>query len=225
VGTGTLALGTDSQGQQAAQANVTLTGTAANISYSGDTNYKAGTAAFTGGGGTASFSLGSTPTTVTVKQGGSVTSSISVKPSNFTGTVSLSCAVTGTGTPAPTCSLAQGSVNVSGNTAVTDTLTINTTASSAARHVAANSNGDTWYAAGGVALAGILLFGIPGRRRAWQRMLGLMLLFISIGVVGCGGGGGGGGNGGTPTGNYTVTVTAVDGDLNSATTTVTVTVQ
>jgi hypothetical protein len=225
VGTGTLMLGSDAQGFQVAQATVTISGTAANIKYSGDTNYNTGTQAFSGGGGNASFSLSSTPTTVTVPSGGSATTSIKVTPTSFTGTVTLICAVTGTGTPAPTCALAKASVNVSGNTAVSDTLTISTVSGDAAKRIAMNSSSNTWYAAGGAALAGILLFGLPGRRRAWQRMLGLMLLFVSIGVIGCGGGSsGGGGGGGTPAGNYTVTVTATSGS-KTATTTITATVQ
>ena len=60
---------------------------------------------------------------------------------------------------------------------------------------------------GGVAFAGILLIGLPGRRRAWQRMLSLMLLVIAVGVVGCGGTSSSGGGGG---GSSTFTVTVVD---------------
>jgi hypothetical protein len=224
VGTGTLAVVQTTNGP-AAQATITLTGAAATISYPGDTNYIAGTAATSGGGGGGSFTLSASPTTLPISQGASGTSSISVTPASFTGTVSLSCAVTPAPANAPTCALAQASVSVSGSTVVKDTLTITTAASSAATRVADNSIGGTWYAAGGAALAGILLFGLPGRRRAWQRMLGLMLLFISIGVIGCGGSSsGGGGGGGTPTGNYTVTVTGTSGSTTH-TSTVTVTVQ
>jgi apolipoprotein N-acyltransferase len=93
--------------------------------------------------------------------------------------------------------------------------------SSSAVRTAANSSLGTWYAAGGTALAGILLFGLPGRRRAWQRMLGLMLLFVSIGVLGCGGGSS---TKTTPAGTYTVTVTATSGAATQ-TSMVTATVQ
>jgi hypothetical protein len=50
-------------------------------------------------------------------------------------------------------------------------------------------------------------------------MLGLLVLFVSLGAIGCGGGssggggGGGGGNSGTTTGTYTITVT---GSANGA---------
>jgi trimeric autotransporter adhesin len=199
------------------------------LSYAGDGNYSAsGPSAFTynftpGGGG--SFILSATPASVSISQGGSGKTSIRIMPASFTGSVNLSCAVTPAVALGPTCALAQASVSVSGSTTVNDTLTINTTTSSAAKRIANNASSDTWYAAGGVAFAGILLFGIPGRRRAWQRMIGLMLLFISIGVIGCGGGSSrGGGGGGTSAGTYTVTVTATSGS-QSATTTVVATVQ
>ncbi|HEY3988397.1 MAG TPA: protease pro-enzyme activation domain-containing protein [Acidobacteriaceae bacterium] len=226
VGTGTLAVVNTSNGQ-VAQAAITTTGTATTISYPGDTNYNAGSAAFSGGGGSASFSLSAAPTTITVPSGGSASTAVSITPvAGFTGTVSMSCAVGQTATPAPTCSLAQASVSVTGTTAITDTLTVQAVAASSAVRVADNSPGNTWYAAGGAALAGILLFGLPGRRRAWQRMLSLLLLVVAIGVVGCGGtsSSGGGGSGGTPAGSYTVTVTAVSGSTMQ-TATVTATVQ
>ena len=199
------------------------------LSYAGDGNYSAsGPSAFTynftpGGGG--SFILSATPASVSILQGGSGKTSIRIMPASFTGSVNLGCAVTPAVALGPTCALAQASVSVSGSTTVNDTLTINTTTSSAAKRIANNASSDTWYAAGGVAFAGILLFGIPGRRRAWQRMIGLMLLFISIGVIGCGGGSSrGGGGGGTSASTYTVTVTATSGS-QSATTTVVATVQ
>ena len=224
VGTGTLAL-VAVQGGQAAQVTITTTGTAANIKYSGDGNYNTGTAPVSGGGGGAAFSLSAASATLTVPSGGSSTTTISVTPSaGFTGTVNLSCAVTGGTTLQPTCALATPTVTISGTKAATDVLTVQTVSSGAARRTAANTSDHTWYAAGGVALAGILLFGLPGRRRAWQRMLSLMLLFVAVGIVGCGGGSDNGGGGGTPAGTYTVTVTATSGSTTQ-TSAITVTVQ
>jgi trimeric autotransporter adhesin len=127
-------------------------------------------------------------------------------------------------TPPLTCAMAQASVNITGTAAVSDTLTVQTQ-TSAALHIPARPSDRTWYAAGGAALACILLIGLPGRRRAWQRMLSLMFLVIAVGVVGCGGGSSGGGGGSsTPGGSYTVTVTAVSGTIQQ-TSTVMVTVQ
>jgi hypothetical protein len=226
VGTGTLALVSVSGGQ-AAQTTITLTGTATTISYGGDANYLSGTAAFSGGGGSASFSLSATPTTITVPSGGSATTQVKVTPAaGFTGAVSMSCAVTGGTTLEPTCALATPTVTISGTTAATDVLTVQTVSSGSAVHTVAKTSDRTWYAAGGVALAGILLFGLPRRRRAWQRMLSLMLLIVATGIVGCGGSSssGGGGSGSTPAGTYTVTVTATSGTITQ-TSTITATVQ
>ena len=85
-----------------------------------------------------------------------------------------------------------------------------------------------------MALAGLLFFGIPARRRKWRSIL-VILVFAGIAGlgIGCGGGGssnggGGGGGGGTTipgttAGNYVLTVTGTSGSL-SATTTVNLTV-
>jgi hypothetical protein len=75
-----------------------------------------------------------------------------------------------------------------------------------------------WPSAGGVALALVLFFGIPKRRRNWLAMLGLLVFFVTVAGMGCGGGsgGGGGGNSGTTAGTYTVTVTGTSGTGASA---------
>ncbi|MGI8773028.1 MAG: Ig-like domain repeat protein [Acidobacteriaceae bacterium] len=45
-----------------------------------------------------------------------------------------------------------------------------------------------WMAGGGAALACVFLFGLPGRRRSWQSLLGaLVVLVLAFGVAGCGG--------------------------------------
>jgi hypothetical protein len=215
VGSGTLAVVNTSNGQ-AAQTTITVTGTPANAGYGGDGNYNSGTAVIGGGGGSGSFTLSAAPATLTVSSGGSSSTVMNVTPAaGFTGTVNLTCSA---GSSPLSCSLAAPSVAVTGSTAVTDKLTVNSTASGAL-HIPANP-ANRWYAAGGAALAGILLIGLPGRRRAWQRMLSLMLFFIAVGVVGCGGTSSGGGG----SKSYTVTVTATSGTL-SQTSTVSVTVQ
>jgi subtilase family serine protease len=92
-----------------------------------------------------------------------------------------------------------------------------------------------WYAAGsGAALACVLLFTLP-RRRRWAGLLAVILSMAAVTVVGCGGntsnsgggtGGGGTGGGGTTNaqrGTYTFTITAVSGTLvHSSQVTVTV---
>jgi hypothetical protein len=87
---------------------------------------------------------------------------------------------------------------------------------------------------GGTVLAGLLLLGVPARRRRWLRTMVLLGMVGLAGAIGCGGGGGGSttGGGGTSTpattaGRYTFTVTGMD-SANSAiavTTDATVTVE
>ncbi len=53
-------------------------------------------------------------------------------------------------------------------------------------HPSGNSRG-FWMAEGGAALACILLFGIPGQRRKWQSLMGMLALFVvAFGFTGCG---------------------------------------
>jgi hypothetical protein len=53
-------------------------------------------------------------------------------------------------------------------------------------HPGGNSRG-FWIAESGAALACILLFGIPGRRRKWQSLMGMLALFVvAFGFTGCG---------------------------------------
>ena len=53
--------------------------------------------------------------------------------------------------------------------------------------IPANPRG-LWMAEGGTALACIFLFGMPGRRRKWQSLLGSLALFVvAFGITGCGG--------------------------------------
>jgi hypothetical protein len=121
---------------------------------------------------------------------------ITVTPSGgFAGQVNLACQVAyqgllGVGGAAGkplTCSLGTGtstSVTISPYTPATATLTVSlpTTTSQALRP------GKGFMIGGGsLALAGLLFFGIPVRRRNWQRMLALIVLVTVFGVVtGCG---------------------------------------
>jgi hypothetical protein len=166
-------------------------------------------------------------------------STISVTGSGgFAGAVALTCAVSPAAASDPaTCSLSPASVTISGATAQTSALTVVTTAASSAALVRPKAGGVPWYAAAGAALACVLFFGIPVRRRSWQTLLGMLILLASVSafVVGCGGnrgsggtgGSGGGGstpaNPGTTAGPYKVTVTGTSGSIVE-TVTVTVTV-
>ena len=158
------------------------------------------------------------------------TSTIAITPSGgFTGAVNLSCVVTtnlSNPTDAVTCALGSGgtastSVTVSGTAPVTATLTALSTAESSK----ANSPLKGFFAGGGAALAALLLFGIPARRRSWRIVLGVVLLAAILGAtVGCGGSGKS--SGGTTAGAYSATVTGTDAATGkiASSTTVTVTV-
>ncbi|MGA2652532.1 MAG: chitobiase/beta-hexosaminidase C-terminal domain-containing protein [Terracidiphilus sp.] len=171
------------------------------------------------------FTLSGTAATV-ASAGGSAASTITITPSGgFTGTVTLTCAVTSSPAGAmdpPTCTAAQPAV-ISGSSAVTSTITISTTgASTAALHDPFNRN----LALGGGTLAAFLIFCLPLRRRKWQTLL-CLVLFSAIAAlcVGCVSGvpANDPSNAGTTAGNYVVTVTGTSGTA-SVTTTINLTV-
>jgi hypothetical protein len=197
---------------------VTVTGTSGSITQTTTVSVSVNAAA------APTFAL-SNSGNITVTRGATTgnTSTITVTPSGgFTGTVSLSCAITPTAANAPaTCALSPTSVTISSG-AVTSTLTVGSTAATAFNEPLKLF----WPATGGTVLA-VLFFFVPRRRRNWLAMMGLLLVLVSGIVIGCGGGGGsssgGGGNTGTTPGTYTVTVTGTSG-ANSKTTTVTLTI-
>ena len=193
--------------------------------------------------GTGTFSLSNSAAITVTSQGGTGSSTISVVPGTsnpYAGSVALTCAVTASptgATDAPTCSLSNTSVTLAGAT-LTSTLTISTTAQTTAKlHVPLKS---LFTAGGGFALAALLFFGVPVRRRSRNalrsirtlRILSVTLLFAMMAgaAIGCGGGSSGssgGGStptGGTTTGAYTVTVTATPTSGTAQTVTVAVTV-
>jgi Chitobiase/beta-hexosaminidase C-terminal domain len=161
----------------------------------------------------ASFSI--TGTAVSLAPGATTgnTSTISLTPSGgFTGMISLSCAITPIAASDPaTCSI-PASVTISGSTAQTTTLTVSTTAPTSALN-----RSRTFFSplVGGIALACILLVGVPVRRRRWWSTPGMLVLFFSVlgGALGCGGSGGGGANPGTTPGSYIITVTGTSGNI------------
>jgi hypothetical protein len=72
-------------------------------------------------------------------------------------------------------------------------------------------------AAGGTALACILIFTVPARRKSWRAILGLMILSIIVSTaISCGGGSHHNTSGGTTAGSYVFTVTgSASGSGNS----------
>ena len=159
------------------------------------------------------------------------TTTITVAPSGgFAGNVILTAALASSPSGAndpPTLSFgATSPVNIAGASNGTGTLTVTTTAATTGALVRPKSIAVPWYAAGGTALACLLFFGIPARRRRWRTMVGMFVLLALMtgGLVSCGsksgggGGGGGGGNSGTTPGTYAITVTGTSGSIMQTTT-------
>jgi len=180
-----------------------------------------------------SFALTNTIVSIATP-GGSGTSTITISPSSgFTGSVALSCTVTGptNAVDPPTCSVAAPPA-ITGAAAVTAVLTVNTTAASSS----SNATGYTATAfrnqrhpmlalGGGGSLVAFLVFGLPLRRRLTNTLLSLLLLgsFAAI-VMGCGGAQKAASpvttpaDPGTTAGSYMVTVTGSSGALTASTT-------
>ncbi|MGB6974413.1 MAG: Ig-like domain repeat protein [Terracidiphilus sp.] len=207
--------------------------------YSGDSNYAgSGSNPVTVAVGSTSGSISLTGTNVTISAPGTTTgntSTITVTPTGgFTGAVALTATITASPAGAlytPTLSFGSTTpVTISGASAATGTMTVSTTTKTSSALEMPQRPGAGWMA-GGATLACLLLFGLPGRRRRWRQMLGMMVLATALvyGVSSCGGGGGAGGGGGggiagTTPGTYTATVTGTSGTV-TAQTTVTITVQ
>jgi len=181
-----------------------------------------------------SFSLTtSTPPPATVP-GSTATATITATPADsYTGTITLTCSVASitNGKDIPTCS-APAPITIAAG-AVTGTVTLGTTAPhTLARRGSGSSaqlNTTGWLGAGGAALACVLFFGVPARKRAWRSLLTVLIFIGVLGALsGCGGGGGGGTvtqqDPGTTPGAYTVTVTGTDAASVVQTTTFTFTV-
>jgi len=179
-----------------------------------------------GAAASAGFGLSAASGTISIASAGqSATDTLTIRPSGgFTGTVQLSCAVTGGSASAPGCTVPT-TASVTGAEVVNAMLTVNTASPSTA--LAANESRKLGERAGGIVLGCLLLFFVP-KRRVWGR-LGLLLLTAgALAITACGGNGhsgtGTGGSSGTPAGSYTVTVTAMSGSI-TATTQVSLTVQ
>lgn len=196
-------------------------------SYSGDSNYTPATSPVPQSLNVVGPFTVSAGSMSSVGPGQSGSSTVTVTPNGgFTGAVNLSCAVSTTLTGVndlPTCSVLS-SVTISGTSAATATLSVNTTAPTSAALKFPLQR----FLGGGAALAILFLFGIPARRDAWRILLCFLAVVFIAGAIGCGGGGsggsggGGGGNAGTTPGSYTVTVTGTDAATGKSTASTTV---
>jgi hypothetical protein len=191
-------------------------------SYSGDSTYlpNTGTAQVTV---TQSVYTLSASTTGEIPPGGLTQSTITVSSTTgYTGIISLTCALTGQPSGAvflPTCTTTNAADLSPSNESEQSTINVSTTAATAALNQPMPwTKGRGWTNAGGIALALLVMLGIPARRRSWRSLLGLLVLLAVFGGLsacggsnsgGCSGSGcGGGGNTGTTGGTYTFTVTA-----------------
>ncbi len=212
--------------------------------YAGDTTYAGSTGSVTvnvavisSGSGSISLSPAPSPSTLTVSQGTSGTETISVKPAGgYTGTVLVNFdAGSGDAALVNLCysftnmnSSGLGTVSISGTTAVTTQLTLDTNAADCSPTGAIQTTGKqpmhrlgmgkTAKNTGGnpaplaVAFAGLLLAGLLGRgSRKLRGLAGLILLAtVGLAITACNN------NGNTttvsdpPKGTYTITVSAVD---------------
>ncbi len=177
---------------------------------------------------TPAVTLGGGTSITIATAGGSGTSAISVTPAGgFSGSVTLACAVSAAASDTPTCSLSGPVTIAAGSTTPgSATLTVNTTAASAAMEMPRMR---MLPIGGGIAAATLLFFLVPMKRRRIATLLGALVLIAMVGLsTGCGGGGSsptGGGNTGTPAGTYMVTVSGTASGVTITPITVSVTVQ
>ena len=178
--------------------------------YSGDPNYTASTSS-----GTPDFTLIAGSTLVNVpSQGASGTVILTLTAVNgFVAGVQFSGASC-SGLPSESaCSFSPASLTGSGTT----TLTITTKAPATAVLRRENRQSLAWWGtSSGLTLAGVLLLGVPSKRRRVSMLLSLMVAGL-LTFSACGGGGGSSSkpapDPGTPFGRSTVVVTATSGAL------------
>jgi hypothetical protein len=156
----------------------------------------------------------STPPDFMVAAGGTLTDPVSLEPGGgFTGAVNLTCSVKGKNAAdqnIPTCSFNSAQVNITDpNVAVDTVLTLKTTAPRTTAAVPAR-HARRLTPIDGLALAALLLCGLPIRRiRRYLPMLVVLLLVGGFSACGGGGGGAGGGGGGTTIPGTTADIYAI----------------
>jgi len=169
----------------------------------------------------AAFSIAAT-TPAAVAPETSATSTITLTSyNNYATGVTLSCSVSGSGTPLPACSASSFSpaspITPLASPGAQTTLTVTTTGPNGALF-----HPTKFFYALGLPIVGLSLVGVSfsSARSRRRKLLGfVMILMVVVALLlmpACGGssssgGGGGGGNGGTPAGTYNVTVTGTDG--------------
>ncbi|MGA7402848.1 MAG: FG-GAP-like repeat-containing protein [Candidatus Sulfotelmatobacter sp.] len=204
-------------------------------SYSGDGNFNVSTSSVVNlvvAAAVPDFSLSSSPTSLSVAAGASGQSMITINPLGGLNpsTVALTCSISTTLSPAPTCSL--GTISVANNTG-SSMLTVATTGAQAAL-APAPEHGSRWLLALGFLMPAMLLsaagVNTPGRRKLLGICLILLVLSGCLLQAACGGSGSSTPppttktNPSTPAGTYTVMITG-NASGEQHTTSVSLTVQ
>jgi hypothetical protein len=181
--------------------------------YSGDTNYAPSSGNATIAVDQSDFTLAAQNQVVSIGASASGAATVNLGSLNgFDNTVNLTCASPSSNI---TCSISPASVTVNLNGPVTATVTINVGSGT----TASNDSKPFWFAGGATAIACVLLFGVPARRRSWRTLLGLLLFGVLMAGNGCGGGS----STPTPTEGQTATPTfSVAGGTYSSTQAVTI---
>jgi hypothetical protein len=166
-------------------------------------------------------------TSVNIVRGASATATVVISSINgYAGTISLACGITSSPTGAtdlPTCTATQTATLSSVITSASPTVTVNSTAASAALTWPDVRNGRGVAATGSAAFALLLLPWIPRRRRNWLSLIVVLVAAMLLGgVVACGGGAAGSTtppplHPGTAAGNYIITVTGTGNDSAKST--------
>lgn len=200
--------------------------------YSGD-------AAYAGASGSASITVESVLAIAAppapVSPGGSSTSKVTFTAGSYAGTMNLSCALKSSPAGAqsvPACTVNPASMTLIAGGQSTVTVSLQTTAASTTAHLEQGSPIFRLFGGSSAALAMILWFGIPARRRRWRASLVLLIAVSVVGVLGCAGGSGSHGSQGSTTpattaGDYVFLVTGTDtaNSTLTASASVTLTVQ
>ena len=165
-----------------------------------------------------------------VPPGQSATSTITITSLNgLNSAVSLTCAVSPTPALAPTCALNPTSVTPAPNGSVSSTLTVSTTAATAAMRPSGLGSGAKLFYALWLPLPVVVVLvaslGYGSKKRRWAGLMLGLVLAAGLGFQLACGGNSSRGNSGTPAGSYTITVTASSGSSITYTTTLTLTVQ
>ena len=156
------------------------------------------------------------PTSQTISAGQKATFSLALSGvGGFSGSVNLTCSISPTVTPPPTCSLSSSSVQI-GSTAQTVTVTVATTAP-----VTTGTLSPRGFPPAAMPLAwtalmlGSIWLWVRSRKRL-PALAAPLIVLAFVTWVGCGGGASSSSHStpGTPAGKYTATITATSGSLS-----------